>query len=90
MPGPPSPDTRFRSTDFADRPDLCFLLLSFLPLSCCIKIEFPELKAPPSRLNMIGLGPFSGPLRIQNLDYQFSFFGQKASDLLSVTPTSDE
>ena len=41
-----------------------FLLLLFflLPLSRCIKIEFPELKAPPSRLNTIGLGAFLGPL----------------------------
>ena len=37
----------------------------FLPLSRCIKIEFPEPKAPPSRLNIIGLGAFSGPLGIQ-------------------------
>ena len=37
-----------------------FLLLSFycLPISRCIKIEFPELKAPPSCLNIVGLGAF--------------------------------
>ena len=55
-----------RPTDFADRPNLCFFVfVSFLPLSRCIKIEFPEPKAPPSRLNIIGLGAFSGPLGIQ-------------------------
>ena len=35
-------------TDFTDRPFFCFCsCLFFLPLSRCIKIEFPELKAPP-------------------------------------------
>ena len=38
-----------------------FLFL-FLPLSRCIKIKFPELKAPPSRLNTVGLGVFLEPL----------------------------
>ena len=32
---------------------VCILLL---PLCRCIKIEFPELKAPPSGLNIIGVG----------------------------------
>ena len=39
-----------------------FVFGSFLPLSRCIKIEFPELKAPPSRFNIIGLGAFLEPL----------------------------
>ena len=51
-------------TDFADRPNFVFwLFLSLvLPLSRCIKIEFLALKAPPSRLNIIGLGAFLEPL----------------------------
>ena len=62
------PDSSAPPSDRFCRPPepLLFLLLSlFLPLSRCIKIEFPEPKAPPSRLNIIGLGAFSGPLGIQ-------------------------
>ena len=62
------PDSSASPSDRFCRPPepLLFLLLSlFLPLSRCIKIEFPEPKAPPSRLNIIGLGAFSGPLGIQ-------------------------
>ena len=48
---------RFRPPILPTARTFSFLLLSlFLPLSRCIKIEFPELKAPPSRLNIVGLG----------------------------------
>ena len=50
---------RFRPPISADRPNFfLFAFVVFLPLSRCIKIEFPELKAPPSRLNIVGLGAF--------------------------------
>ena len=58
---PPASDRFCRPPE----PSLFLLLSLFLPLSRCIKIEFPEPKAPPSRLNLIGLGAFSGPLGIQ-------------------------
>ena len=53
------PTARFRPTDFADRPNLFFFLIvfafaSFMSLSRCIKIEFPELKAPPFTLEHKG------------------------------------
>ena len=57
FPDPAPPASAHR---FCRPPELfSFLLLSlFLPFSRCIKIEFPELKAPPSRLNITGLGTF--------------------------------
>ena len=66
FPDPAPPASAHR---FCRPPELfCMLMLLmslFLHLSRCIKIEFPEPKAPPSRLNIIGLGAFSGPLGIQ-------------------------
>ena len=38
---------RFRPPILPTAPFSVFALVSFLPLSRCIKIEFPELKAPP-------------------------------------------
>ena len=49
-----------------------------------MKIEFPEPKAPPSRLNIIGLGAFSGPLGIQFEHFNFGVLSPKASGLLSA------
>jgi len=53
-PGRPRPTPARRPTaDLTDRPNLCFLFpafASFLPLSRCSRVEFPEQRAPPSRL----------------------------------------
>ena len=66
-PGPPRPTPARRPADFSDRPNLCFLFpafASFLPLSRCIRVEFPELRAPPSRLSIFGSEAISRPQRL--------------------------
>ena len=66
-PRPPRPTPARRPADFTDRPNLCSLFLafaSFLPLSRCIRVEFPELRAPPSRLSIFGSEAISRPQRL--------------------------
>ena len=58
---------RFRAPILPTSRSFFFLLLSFcLSLSRCIKIEFPELKAAPSRLNIMRLGASLEPLGNQS------------------------
>ena len=49
---------RFRPPILPTAQTFCFAFVFLFAPSRCIKIEFPELKAPPSRLNIIGLGAF--------------------------------
>ena len=59
-----SPDARAPAHRLYRPPEPCFfvvaLLFRFLTLSRCIRVEFPELKAPPSRLNIFGSEAISG------------------------------